>query len=70
MLKSVYGSYLRSNIEVIKASSPVLHIQHNSYPYQKSWWKVQANLVTPQELKMVCAESNEINGEKIVLFAH
>ena len=26
--------------------------------------KVQVNVVTPQELNMVCGESNEINGEK------
>ena len=37
---------------------------HNSFPYQKSWRKVQINVATPQELKMVCGESNEINGEK------
>ena len=24
-------------------------------------------MVTPQEINMVCGESNEINGEKIVL---
>ena len=39
----------------------------NSFPYQKSRWKVQVNVMTPQELKMVCGESNEINGEKIIL---
>ena len=44
-------------------NSSVLHIPHNSFPYQKSRWKVQVILVTPQELKMVC-ESNKINGEK------
>ena len=34
-------------------------------------WKVQANVVTPQELKMVCGESNEINVtvEKKKMFA-
>ena len=26
--------------------------------------KVQVNVVTPQELNMVCGESNEINGEQ------
>ena len=36
---------------------------HNSFPYQKSWWKVQVNVVTPQELE-VYGVSNEINGEK------
>ena len=30
-----------------------LIITHNSFPYQKSQWKVQVNVVTPQELKMV-----------------
>ena len=42
---------------------------HNSFPYQNSQWKVQVrlNVVTPQELKMVCRESNEINFKKIVL---
>ena len=35
-----------------------------SFPNQKSLWKVQVNVVTSQELKMVCGESNEINGEK------
>ena len=29
-----------------------------SLPYKKSWWKVQVNVVTPQELG-VCGESNE-----------
>ena len=48
-------------------SSSVLYIPHNSFSYQKSRWKVQVNVVKPQELKMVCGESNEINGEKIVL---
>ena len=28
--------------------------------------KVQVNVVTPQELKLVCGESNEINCEQIV----
>ena len=46
-------------------SSFVLHIPHNSFPYQKSWWKVKVNVVTPQELKMVFGELNEINGEKL-----
>ena len=36
----------------------------NTFPYKKSWWKVQVNVVTPQELKMVHGESNEIKGEK------
>ena len=29
--------------------------------------KSAGNVVTPQELNMVCGESNEINDEKIVL---
>ena len=45
-------------------SSSVLHIPHNSFPYQKIWLKVQVNVVTPRELNTVCGESNEINGEK------
>ena len=40
-------------------SSSVLYISHNSFPFQKSWWKVQVNVVTPQELKIVCRESNK-----------
>ena len=47
-------------------SSSVLHIPHNSFPCEKSCWKVQVNVLTPQELG-VCGESNEINGEKFVL---
>ena len=43
--------------------SSVLHISHNSFPYQKSSWKVQVNVVTFKELKMVCGESNVINGK-------
>ena len=45
-------------------------IPHNSFPYhpyQTSWCKFQANVLTPQGLNMVCGESNETNGEKIVL---
>ena len=48
-------------------SSSVLHIPHNSFLYQKSWWKVQVNMVnvvTPQELKIVCGKSNATNVEK------
>ena len=41
-------------------------VPHNSFLYQKSWWKVQVNVFTPQELG-VCRESNEVNGEKNVL---
>ena len=32
---------------------------------KKSRWKVQVNVVKPQKLKMVCGESNEINGKKM-----
>ena len=42
-------------------STQLFHIA--SFPYQKSQWKVQVNVVTPQELG-VCGESNEINGKK------
>ena len=35
---------------------------------KKSQWKVQVNVMTPQELG-VCGESSEINGEKNVLFS-
>ena len=45
-------------------TSSILHIPHNSFPYQKSWWKVQVNVLKPQELKIVYVESTEINGEK------
>ena len=48
-------------------TNSVLHIPHSSFPYQKSRWKVQVNVVTSQELKMVCGESSEIYGEKNVL---
>ena len=41
-------------------------VPHNRFLYQKSWWKVQVNVLTPQELR-VCRESNEVNGEKNVL---
>ena len=44
-------------------TSSVLHIPHNSFPNQKSRWKIQVHVVTSQELKIVCGESNE----KIVL---
>ena len=44
-------------------SSSVLHISHNSFPYKKSGWKVQVNVLTPKELG-VCRESNELNGKK------
>ena len=59
---------LRSKIEVSKAEVTVRHIPHNSFLRQKSQWKVQVNVVTLQELKMVCRESNEITGEKIILY--
>ena len=36
-----------------------------SFPYQKSRWKVQTNVVTPQAL--VCGKSNKIDGEKKIL---
>ena len=39
----------------------------NSFSYQKSWWKVQVSVATPQELKLVCRYLNNINGDKIVL---
>ena len=44
-----------------------IHIPHNGFVYQKSWWKVHANVVTLQELKMEDRESKEVNAEKIVL---
>ena len=44
-------------------SSSVLHSPYNSFPNPKSRWKVQVNVVKPQELKLVCVEANEINGE-------
>ena len=44
-------------------SSSVPHIPHNTFSYQKSRWKVQVNVVISQEPKMVCGESNEINGK-------
>ena len=47
-------------------SSSVLHIPHNSFPYKKIMVEAEINVLTPQELG-VCGESNEINGEKIVL---
>ena len=67
ILKSVWGCHFRSKVEVILAASPILfNIFHtNSFPYQKSRWKVQVNVVTSQELKMVCGELNEINREKM-----
>ena len=45
----------------------LVSLPHNSFPYhpyQTSWCKLQANVLTPQGLNMVCGESNEINGEK------
>ena len=33
-------------------SSSVPHIPQNSFPHQKSCWKVQVHMVTTQELKM------------------
>ena len=33
---------------------------------KKSRWKVEVNVVAPQELG-VCGKLNEINGEKIIL---
>ena len=59
--------YIKNGSYLGNFNSSVLHIPHNNFPYQKSWWKVQVDVVTPQELKMVCGESYEINGEKIVL---
>ena len=41
----------------------MLHIPLNSFPYKKH---NESHVVTPQEVR-VCGESNEINGEKIVL---
>ena len=52
-----YKSYLGN------FSSYVLHITHKSFPYKKSPWKVSVDVVTPQELKMVYGESNEINSD-------
>ena len=52
--------------------SSVVHIPHNSFPYQKSQWKVYVNVVTPQELKMMGREKNFVfclTAEKNVLFA-
>ena len=34
---------------------------------KKTWREVQVNVVTTRELNMVYGESNEINGNKIVL---
>ena len=55
--------YIKNRTYLGNFSSSVQHIPHNSFPYQKSWWKVQVNVVTPQELG-VYGESNEINREK------
>ena len=44
--------------------SSVLHIPHNSFPYQNLGWKVQVNMVISQELKILYGESNKIKDEK------
>ena len=69
ILKSVWSLTLGQKFKVIYATSAVLfYIFHkNSDPYQHFFGKVQVNMVKPQELNMVFGESNEINGEKIVL---
>ena len=68
-IKYVHSSDLKiDKIDVILATSAVIVYTFYTIAFliKKSWRNVQVNVLTPQE-RGLCEESNEINGEKIVL---
>ena len=55
---------LDQTLKLSNATSAVLFFIFLTIAFLIKHHGVKVNVVTPQELKMVCGESNEINGEK------